>query len=329
MEGDVDEETSDAGAEATINMITTKIQLDWVEEIIAIYTNDQKVSYLMATCLVQGMGQTDYSVIGGIMKSKGRIMVGKSGSTRANILNTIHETSIGGHYGIHTTHPRAQRLFYWKVMKADVEAFIQGCDTCKQCNNESMATPGLLQPLFIPNGPWTHITMDFIEGLPSYMGKSVIWVIVDMLTKYAHSVPLSHPYTATTHADLYLQHIHILHGVPEDIMSDRDVVFQSAFWKEFFKLLGTKLNMSTTHHPQSDGQTERVNRCLETYLRCMIHTNLRQWVKWFLWPNGGTIRATTIASIQAFYGYAPPLLSPGPYLQDVHTSAQALVKDRQ
>lgn len=118
-----------------------------------------------------------------------------------------------------------------------------------------MAYPGLLQPLPIPTNPWSQISMDFIEGLPNSGGKKVIWVIVDRLTKYGHFIPLSHPYIAEILAELFLQHIHRLHGILEIIVSDRDVVFQSLLWKEFCKLLGTKLNISTAHHPQSDGQT--------------------------------------------------------------------------
>lgn len=90
--------------------------------------------------------------------------------------------------------------------------------------------------------------MDFIEGLPNSSGTKLIWVMVDRLTKYAHFLDLSHPYTTEGLDLLYLEKIHKLHGVPEVTVSDRDVVFQSSFWKEFFKLLGTTPNMSTTHH---------------------------------------------------------------------------------
>nr|XP_016437391.1 PREDICTED: uncharacterized protein LOC107763413 [Nicotiana tabacum] len=123
-----------------------------------------------------------------------------------------------------------------------------------------MAYPGLLQPLPIPNQAWSHISMDFIEGLPRSKNKEVILVVVDRLTKYAHFITLAHPYTAVSVAEVFWKKIHRLHGISESVVIDRDNVFLSHFWQALFKLLGTQLHYSTAYHPQSDGQTEMVNR---------------------------------------------------------------------
>ena len=101
------------------------------------------------------------------------------------------------------------------------------------------------------------MSMDFAEGLPKSQGYSVIMVVVDRLTKYAHFVPVKHPYTASSIAQLFMDHIVKFHGLPHSIVSDRDTIFVSTFWKELFKLYRVKLAMSTAYHPQSDGQRER------------------------------------------------------------------------
>ena len=101
--------------------------------------------------------------------------------------------------------------------------------------------------------------MDFIEGLPKSNGLEVIMVIVDRLSKYAHFIGLAHPYPAPKVAQIYLDQVYRLHGMPEGITSDRDPIFISQFWKEFFKLQSVELKLSTSYHPQTDGQTENVN----------------------------------------------------------------------
>lgn len=111
--------------------------------------------------------------------------------------------------------------------------------------------------------------MDFIEGLPLSQGHSAIFVVIDRLTKYGHFVTLVHLVTAFTVAQVYLHHIYKLHGISESIVFDRDRIFLSNFWQELFRRLGAKLKLSTTYHPQIYGQIEILNKCLESYLRCM------------------------------------------------------------
>jgi len=160
---------------------------------------------------------------------------------------------------------------------------------------------GLLHPLPIPAsawqnicldfiaGAWQNISLDFIEGLPKSEGYIVILVVVDRFTKYAHFIPLNHSYSALTVAQVIFDIVVKLYGLPQSMVSDRDKVFTSQVWKELFQLLGVNLAFSTSYHPQTDGQTERVNKCLEMYLRCSVGDSPAKWKTWLAQPNSGTI----------------------------------------
>ena len=151
--------------------------------------------------------------------------------------------------------------------------------------------------------------MDFIDGLPTSGTANCILVIVDKFSKYAHFVPLHHPYTAGKVAQAFLDSVFKLHGLPTHIISDRDPVFTSAFWNELFRLAKVQLCLSSAYHPQSDGQTERVNRCLETYLRCFIHSCPKLWLKWLslaeYWYNTSQHSALGRSPFEVLYGHPP------------------------
>ncbi|GKA24847.1 transposon ty3-I gag-pol polyprotein [Tanacetum coccineum] len=188
-----------------------------------------------------------------------------------------------------------------------------------KCKPDLAAYPGLLQPLPIPKNIWTSISMDFIEGLPKLQGKNVIFVVVDRLSKYAHFIALSHPFTAHKVAEAFLDNVYKLHGMPESIVSDRDKVFLSNFWSELFKLLQVLLLKSTYYHPQTDGQTEVVNICLEGYLRCMIGEHPKEWARWLslaeLWYNSNFYTSIQTTPFESVYGIPPPIHVP--YLGDL------------
>jgi hypothetical protein len=159
--------------------------------------------------------------------------------------------------------PQGQEGIFWDGLKSDIHKFVVECLVCQQNKVETIKTPGLLQPLAIPCQRWEEVSMDFITGLPKSEGKSVIMVVVDRLTKYAHFCALSHPFNTNTVTIAFMEIVQKLHGTPKIIVSDKDPIFTGNFWTKLFSCLGTQLAHSSSYHPQSDGQTDIVNKCLE------------------------------------------------------------------
>jgi len=261
-------------------MAISQVIPSWLENLQEGYHSDPETMQLLTELAVSSENSKGYSLQNGIIRYKGRVWIGHNTLAQNHILQALHSSGVGGHSGIHATYHRVKALFAWPHLKASVTAYVQACSVCQQAKSEHVKTPGLLQPLEVPSLPWTTVSMDFIEGLPKSGGYDVILVIVDKFTKYGHFVPLAHPYTALQVAQLYFHNIYKLHGLPEAIISDRDRVFTSHVWQELFKLSDTKLLMSSSYHPQTDGQTERLNQCLEAFLRCSVHSCPRQWHKW-------------------------------------------------
>ena len=150
--------------------------------------------------------------------------------------------------------------------------------------------------------------MDFVEGLPVSGGKNCILVVVDRFSKFGHFIPLKHPFTASVVAKAFMQQVYRLHGMPSVIVSDRDRIFTSQLWKHLFSL-ADYLHMSSAYHPQSDGQTERLNQCLETFLRCFAHACPQKWLEWVYlaeyWYNSTWHSALQMSPFKVLYGYAP------------------------
>jgi hypothetical protein len=163
-------------------------------------------------------------------------------------------------------------------MRSAIKQFIAGCNICQQAKPDRAKYPGFLQPLVVPSGAWQIVSMDFIEGLPVSAGYNCIFVVVDKFSKFSHFIPLKHSYTAHTVAKVFMQQVYRLHGMPSVIISDRDKIFTSNLWRSLFTMAGVSLQMSSAYHPQSDGQTERVNQCLETFLRCFVHVCPTKWM---------------------------------------------------
>jgi hypothetical protein len=177
---------------------------------------------------------------------------------------------------------------------------------------ENLHPVGLLHPLPIPTHTWAAVSMDFIEGLPISQGNNVIMVVIDRLSKYAHFIPLAHPYTTRSIAKLFLDNI--FNGLPTSIFSNRDRVFTSNFWRELFRISGTDLLMNSTYLPQTDGQSEVMNKGLEGYLQSFTGHMPKDWMQWLSlaeWAyNALKHSSTKLTPFEAVYGYPPLRLLP-------------------
>ena len=164
--------------------------------------------------------------------------MGSANNIRNSLLKVVHDTALAGHSSQRGTYQKLKSSFYWEGMKQDVAKFVSSCEVCQRCKHENMPYPGLLQALSIPDKAWSHLTIDFIEKLPISQGFDTVLVVIDRFTKYAHFLALRHPFSATQVAQLFLDNIYKLHGLPVSIVSDRDKVFTSKFWQELFRLMG-------------------------------------------------------------------------------------------
>ncbi|KAL0550166.1 hypothetical protein IC582_014669 [Cucumis melo] len=204
---------------------------------------------------------------GGLLFER-RLCVPSDSAVKTELLSEAHSSPFSMHPGSTKMYQDLKRVYWWRNMKREVAEFVSKYLVCQQVKAPRQKPAGLLQPLSIPEWKWENVSMDFITGLPRTLrGFTVIWVVVDRLTKSAHFVPGKSTYTASKWAQLYMSEIVKLHGVPVSIVSDRDARFTSKFWKGLQTAMGTRLDFSTAFHPQTDGQTERLNQVLEDMLR--------------------------------------------------------------
>ena len=172
------------------------------------------------------------------------------------------------HPGVTKLYQDLKRTYWWMGMKKDVAKFVSKCLTCQQVKAENQLPGGVLKLLEVPEWKWECMACDFMTGYPKSLKKNdSIWVVVDRLTKSAHFIPLKSNRTAENLAKLYIENIVRYHGIPKEIVSDRDPLFTSYSWQAFQQALGTEIKLSTAYHPQTDGQSERTIQTLEDLLR--------------------------------------------------------------
>ena len=261
--------------------ISTTEDLSYLEEIRNASKDDPFVTNIarrMKSGLESRQLKEEFEFKDGLLYHKGLLYV-PPGSARLKVLQLRHDFPAAGHFGFNKTMELISRDYWWPQMWKFVKEFIRSCETCARAKIPRHRPYGLLQPLPISKGPWLSLSMDFITDLPSSNLKDSILVVVDRLTKMAHFIPCNKTITGEETAKLFLENIYRIHGLPNDIVSDRGSQFISNFWRGLFQILGVKINLSTAYHPQSDGQTERVNQILEQYLRCSVNYQQDNWAE--------------------------------------------------
>ena len=287
--------------------------------------------------MVKGLekGETEgieFTLAHGLLYKNGRLVIPSGSPFIPKLLEQFHASAIGGHEGELKTFKRLTQEVYWKGMRRDVVEFIKGCEICQENKYSTLSPTGLLSPLPIPQKIWADISLDFVEGLPTSRGFNSILVVVDRLSKYSHFIPLKHPFTARSVTESFIREVVKLHGYPETMISDRNKVFLSNFWSELFKLQGTEMLKSTAYHPQTDGQTEVVNSCLETYLRCFTSRRPASWIQWLpwaeFWYNSSYHSPIKTTPIFAVYGREPPKVLWYGDIPTPNDNVEELIKDR-
>jgi hypothetical protein len=245
----------------------------------------------------------------GLVTRNGLVYVPAGDGIKLQILRGSHDSKTAGHLGQEKTMELITREYYWPGMRKFVNEYIRTCETCARNKTSRRQRHGQLHPLPIPEGPWQSVSMDFIVELPPSQGYDTIYVCVDRFTKMAHFCPTTTKISAEGTADLYLRHVFKNHGIPRDIVSDRGPQFVSKFTRALLDLCDIQGNRSTAFHPESDGQTERVNQTLEQYLRTYCGHHQDDWSQ--LLPlaefvyNNAKSASTGMSPFYANYGYHP------------------------
>ena len=240
----------------------------------------------------------------------GLVYVPQDESLHTEIIRSSHDTPAAGHPGKAATYELVTRNFWWPNMRNTIDRYVRNCHTCTRIKPVRHAPYGFLKPLQVPQKRWDSLSMDFIVKLPNSEGFDAIYVVVDRLTKMAHFIATTSDVDAEGTARLFRDNVFRLHGLPRSIVSDRGTQFVNSFMRDLCKLLQIKQNLSTAYHPETDGQTERINQVLEQYLRGYCNYMQDDWIDWlsmaeFAYNNTISAGIGNITPFFANYGYHP------------------------
>src|SRR5260221_10352737 len=216
-----------------------------------------------------------------------------------------------GHLGFQKTLEYIWKYYWWSTMVKDMEKFISSCEICQTTKWTSQWMPGLLHQLPIPDAPWTSIAMDFVGPFPKSLNSNYLWVIVCHLTSQVHLVPIKMTTNALELTYEFLKNVVCLHGLPKSIVSDRDSKFMSKFWTELHCLLRVRLKMTTSFHPQGDGQAKQMIQTIVQIIWVTICLDQQDWVLQLPMTefalNSSANKSMGYAPFELIYGHMPQM----------------------
>ncbi|KJK73746.1 hypothetical protein H634G_10981 [Metarhizium anisopliae BRIP 53293] len=323
--GDIDDTTPMAAAPVTT--LTPDLERP-IDDIIDQAYNNSDLAQTMLTALRDPnvkcwpksvrrelrIAMQDCKVRGNRIYYRDRLFLPPTDEAKIQVIYRTHSSGPGGHPGRVKTLDLITRTYWWPRMSQDVEIFVKGCDLCVRTKTSRSAPPGFLQPLPVPFRAWSDISVDYITPLPDCKRFQSVYkhilVIVCRLTKTRHFVA-TRTLNVDELADAFVSRVYALHGAPDNIVSDRGPQFVSEFWRQLSRRLGISLKHSSAYHPETDGQTERMNSGVEQYLRAFMSFHQNDWVDWLplaeFAPNNATSDTTGVSPLFANYGFHPRL----------------------
>ncbi|QRW20573.1 Retrotransposable element Tf2 protein [Rhizoctonia solani] len=242
----------------------------------------------------------------------GKLVVPDSEPLKEQLLREFHNSPLAGHPGQQRTLKLISRSYWWPGMKSSAKEWVECCPIC-QANRRAHAPAIALKPLKVPPFPFHTISYDFITGFPKSNGYDAILVVIDSFSKFGHFIPTTKKVTAKGLADLFITHVWKLHGLPIKTVLDRRTTFTGKFLRALYQRLGIKPAFSSAYHPESDGQTERVNQFIEFYLRSYVTADHSDWATWLPLAeyayNNARHSATGKTPFELVYG-RNPVMSP-------------------
>ena len=305
---DISPQDSDSEELTLLEELASETKVDDLGRILLDAIDTPENWKLVPLTIRRGREASDFTIWKDLVVYQGnRIFVPET--KRLTIAELRHDGALAGHFGIQKTFELIKKDFWWPNLREFVETYVSTCRTCARAKDSRHKPYGELMPLEIPKRAWSVLSTDGITDLPKSMGMTTIHPVVDTLTKMCHFMVFPKPPSAKEMAQTFFKDIVRLHGLPDAIVSDRGPQFVSKFWRHLCEMAKIEVKLSSGYHPETDGQTEIVNRTLEQYLRCFCSFHQDDWAE--LLPlaefayNNSCHSSTKMSPFEANYGFRP------------------------